>query len=107
MDDLHEAEGMLSDIAGSGRIAVLGRSFAYVLHAPVIRSVECGDFQVAGLRRKRVGDARTWQAYTVSVAKVLYAGKGRLIVQDTRGQVLTLTAPAYAAEPYSESEQGE
>ena len=107
MDDLHEAEGMLSDIAGSGRIAVLGRSFAYVLHDPVIRTVECGDFQVAGLRRRRVGDARTWQAYTVSVAKVLYAGKGRLIVQDTRGQVLTLTAPAYAAEPYSESERGE
>jgi hypothetical protein len=42
----------------------------------------------------------------VIVTKLLHTGNGRLIIQDTRGQVLTLTAPG-AGGSYSESEQTE
>ena len=90
---------MLADIAGLGRITVSGRGFAYVLHAPYIRPAECGDFEVSGKRRRRIGDARTWQAHGVAVAKLLRIEKRRLIVVDTRGQVLVLTASNEPEEP--------
>jgi hypothetical protein len=101
MDDLHQAESMLADIAGLGRITVSGRGFAYVLHDPTIQAAEGADFAVAGRRRRRVGDARTWQAHGVAVAKLLRIEKRRLVVVNTLGQVLVLTA---ATEAGSEDE---
>jgi hypothetical protein len=106
MNDLHQVESMLAEISSLGRIIVSGRTFAFALHDPSIRPVEYGDFQVAGLRRRGSGDARSWQPHGVIVTKVLHTGNGRLIIQDTRGQVLTLTAPG-AGGSYSESEQAE
>ena len=107
MNDLHQVESMLAEISSLGRIIVSGeRTFAFALHHPSIRAVEYGDFQVAGLRRRGSGDARSWQPHGVIVTKLLHTGNGRLIIQDTRGQVLTLTAPG-AGGSYSESEQAE
>jgi hypothetical protein len=58
--DLQRAVDLVADLSGNGRVRVSGPSYAFMLHDPAVHAVECGDFEVSGQWRRRIGDSRTW-----------------------------------------------